>query len=66
MCFNELNKNHQMSLSKDHGKSQIKYEQQGDPYCPAKSLKLFLEKLNPKCPLLFQKPKSDIVGVCPV
>ena len=53
-------------LPKSVRKKQIMYEQPGDPNCPVKSLKMYIEKLNPKCPFLFQKPKSSSVGLSPV
>ena len=62
----ELDKNHQVSLNKDQEKWQIMHAMDGDENCPIKSLKLYLSKLNCKCPFLFQKPKSSVVPSCPI
>ena len=53
-------------MTKECEKKQIMCEQPGDPNCPIKSLKLYLDKLNPKCPFLFQKPKIGMMGMYPV
>ena len=35
------------------------YAQNGDEMCPVKSLKFYLDRLNPKCEYLFQRPKGS-------
>ena len=45
-------------MPKDNKKKQIMYSQPESSQCPIKSLKKYIQKLNPKCDALFQKAKS--------
>lgn len=60
LAYNEIEKNHQAHMPKDQEKRQIMYSQPDDINCPIKSLKLYLDKLNPKCEAFFQRPKNKI------
>ena len=59
---NELDKTRQVVQPKEMEKKQVMYAQTDDPECPVQSLKLYLSKLHPQCPFLFQKPKSGRVN----
>ena len=53
---NELDKNHQGVGRQEEEKKQVMYAQ--EEYCPVRSLKKYIAKLDPACPALFQKPKQ--------
>lgn len=57
-AYNELEKNHQVHMPKEHEKKQIMYSQEDESTCPIFSLKKYLSKLNPKCEAFFQKPRN--------
>ena len=58
LAFNENEKNHKGD-PKDIQTMKIMSEVKGDEYCPIKSLETFLEKLNPACDALFQRPLEN-------
>ena len=52
LCYNEFDKNHRESEIKD----QRIYAIPNNPHCPVHSLDLYLSKLHPENPALFQRP----------
>ena len=61
--FNEKEKNHQGVSNKEIEKSAVMYEQPENlDQCPIKTFKLYLTKLNPKCPALFQRPLKNFAN----
>ena len=57
--YNEHSKNHPGTLNeKFHAKKKLYATD--DEFCPVKTYKLYLSKLNPLCEYLFQRPKKSI------
>ena len=58
--YNEKEKNHQGLSNREKEKNASMYVQPQDPErCPVLSYKKLISKLNPNCPALFQRPKSN-------
>ena len=56
IIHNETEKTKQMQDPKDSKKIQILYEDESSPFCPIMSKKKYLQKVNPRCDVLFQWP----------
>ena len=59
-AVDELTKNHREN-DKENGGDGYMPEMPGNPLCPVLSFEKYLEKLNPKCERLWQRPKASFL-----
>ena len=60
MNFNENSKNHQGSAGSDFEAEKRMYGSSDTSKCPVHALQMYLDKLNPSCDALFQRPKHNV------
>ncbi|XP_062597494.1 uncharacterized protein LOC134258910 [Saccostrea cucullata] len=56
--ISRLTKNHRGDSGDDDTNAARMYEQPGNPNCPVASFEKYIQKLNPECKSLWQRPKS--------